>query len=138
MTRRAAGVVVLAWAFLAGCTEDSQPKRDIVMDVAAAMGEGFDTPASRGGELYSRYCSVCHGATGKGDGFNAFNLNPKPRNFSDTAFVRQLDTTLIREAISRGGRAVGLSGLMPPWRYTLTKRDIDDLVIYVAKLSATE
>jgi len=133
-----ADIAVCAWAFLAGCAPDSPPQRDLVMEVAAAMGEGFDTPASRGGELYSRYCSVCHGATGRGDGFNAFNLNPKPRNFSDSAFVSHLDTALIRETISRGGSAVGLSSLMPPWRNTLTKRDLDDLVIYVIELSATE
>jgi mono/diheme cytochrome c family protein len=36
---------------------------------------------ARGKDLYEKTCATCHGATGKGDGPGAGQLNPKPRNF---------------------------------------------------------
>lgn len=135
MARIMSGILVFLLLSAIGCSNDFPAERDIVLEVAASMDDLIDTPSTRGKELYSRYCSVCHGTTGRGDGFNAFNLNPKPRNFTDSAFVTRLDTSLIRETISRGGTAVGLSGLMPQWGKTLTKRDIDDLTSHVIALN---
>lgn len=37
---------------------------------------------ARGKVLYDQTCGTCHGATGKGDGPGAGQLNPKPRNFA--------------------------------------------------------
>lgn len=37
---------------------------------------------ARGKDLYDKTCATCHGATGKGDGPGAGQLNPKPRNFA--------------------------------------------------------
>ncbi|MEE9170069.1 MAG: c-type cytochrome [bacterium] len=39
----------------------------------------------KGKHLYAHYCAVCHGASGEGDGFNAFNLDPRPRNLADSS-----------------------------------------------------
>lgn len=121
-----------------GCKKHSITKRDIVLEVAASHKNMFDTPMTRAEELYNRYCSVCHGATGLGDGFNAYNLTPKPRNFTDSLFVARMDTALIRETISGGGKAVGLSALMPKWGKTLTKSDIKEITDYIFYLSRQE
>lgn len=83
-----------------------------------------------GRDVYRHYCQTCHGETGAGDGFNAFNLDPHPRDFSDPAFQKKSDAD-IHDAIRRGGAGVGLSPLMPPWGKTLGDRKIDDVVLYL-------
>ena len=80
---------------------------------------------------YEKYCSVCHGADGKGDGFNAFNLDPKPRDFTNKEYLGALTDAQIAETVSGGGRAVNKSPLMPSWGRRLNKRDIEYLVSYV-------
>jgi len=36
-----------------------------------------------GEALYQKYCSICHGPEGRGDGHAAFFMSPKPRDFSN-------------------------------------------------------
>lgn len=119
----------------AGCEQESVPKRDIVLEIAFSNENLLDSPMTRAKELYGRYCSVCHGVTGQGDGFNAFNLTPKPRNFTDSTFIARIDSALIKEAIFGGGAAVGISSLMPKWGKTLTERDIKEITDYIIYLS---
>lgn len=121
-----------------GCEHETVSQRDVVLEVAASIDDIYDSPKTRASKLYGRYCSVCHGISGQGDGFNAFNLTPRPRNFTDTAFWANIDTTLIRETIIGGGGAVGLSPLMPKWGMTLTERDIAELTSYIFHLSKLE
>jgi mono/diheme cytochrome c family protein len=126
--------MLLILLVLSGCEQESVTKRDIVLEVAESNESLFDSPRTRAKELYGRYCSVCHGVNGQGDGFNAFNLEPKPRNFADSIFVARLDTTLIKEVISGGGGVSGLSGLMPKWGNTLSEKDIGELSNYIIYL----
>ncbi|TLY32903.1 MAG: c-type cytochrome, partial [Ignavibacteria bacterium] len=65
--------------------------------------------------LFMKYCAVCHGDDGKGDGFNAFNLDPKPRNFTDTTLMKGMSDERIEQTIRGGGRSVNKSHLMPSW-----------------------
>jgi len=131
-------LVLLILLVLNGCEQESATKRDIVLEVAASNESLFDSPRTRAKELYGRYCSVCHGINGQGDGFNAFNLEPKPRNFTDSTFVARLDTTLIREVIAGGGGVAGLSGLMPKWGNTLSEKDIGELTNFIIYLAERE
>lgn len=93
---------------------------------------------SNGKKLFEHYCAVCHGASGEGDGFNAFNLNPKPRNLADHAAMTSFSDQQLADAISRGGWERGRSNLMPPWGHTLNERQIRYLVAYVRALRSTE
>ena len=56
--------------------------------------------------LHAKYCAVCHGKEGKGDGFNAFNLDPRRRDFSDSAYMAALSDDQIVQTITGGGRSV--------------------------------
>src|SRR5689334_20124490 len=56
-----------------------------------------------GRDLFLKYCSVCHGDQGKGDGFNAFNLDPKPRNLADDKYMHTLAYDRIAQTIREGG-----------------------------------
>jgi mono/diheme cytochrome c family protein len=85
----------------------------------------------RGEATFRHYCQTCHGETGAGDGFNAFNLDPHPRDLSDPAFQKSKKDADFADAIRRGGAGVGLSALMPPWGHTLSERQIADVVAYL-------
>ena len=87
-----------------------------------------------GRAVFQRYCLNCHGETGAGDGFNAFNLEPHPRDLSDPAFQKAKSNGDLSDAIRRGGAGVGLSALMPPWGRTLTPAEVDQVVLYIRTL----
>ncbi len=63
-----------------------------VMDRQRFSAQGVTSPGSTpdafltGGELYAKYCSVCHGADGDGRGSAARYLNPKARNLRTGSF----------------------------------------------------
>ena len=99
--------------------------------VATAAPVPYEVRVGR--EVYQHYCQTCHGDNGAGDGFNAFNLDPRPRDFSDLVFQKKTDAD-IRDAIRRGGAGVGLSPLMPPWGRTLSERQINDVILYLHTL----
>ncbi|MBI3873385.1 MAG: c-type cytochrome [candidate division Zixibacteria bacterium] len=128
----ALGAVVLV---AGSCARRQPPQNDVLMKTITNFEEVVDAPLAHGKQVYSRYCAVCHGLEGKGDGFNAFNVKPRPRDFTDSAFVTRLDTALIVETISKGGRSVGLSSAMPPWGRTLSEADVRSAAGYVRYLA---
>lgn len=91
-----------------------------------------------GRRLYSRYCSICHGETGGGDGFNAYNVRSTygvdPTAFSDSASFASLQPDSALRAIRDGGSAIGESPAMPPWGHTLTAGEIAELWAYIQSL----
>jgi mono/diheme cytochrome c family protein len=87
-----------------------------------------------GKEVYQKYCLGCHGATGAGDGFNAFNLDPRPRDLGDPALQKSKSNADLADAIRRGGAGVGLTSLMPPWGHTIDERHINAVVLYIRSL----
>jgi len=87
-----------------------------------------------GKDVFQHYCAGCHGETGAGDGFNAFNLDPHPRDLGDAKFQKTKSDTDLADAIRRGGAGVGLTSLMPPWGHTLDDRHVNAVVLYVRSL----
>jgi len=128
----AAGLLTLA---MASCSRPERPLR------AAAKAAGATAPATvlayeprMGREIYRHDCQTCHGEGGAGDGFNAFNLDPRPRDLADPKLQRAKSDADLADAIRRGGAGVGLSALMPPWGHTLSERQIADVVAYLRTL----
>jgi mono/diheme cytochrome c family protein len=90
------------------------------------------TPAEQKGQaLYEYYCAICHGKTGKGDGFNSYNLTKSPRNFTDRARMAALSDSQIEKAILEGGAALGLSRQMQAWGGVLTEKEASDLTAFI-------
>jgi mono/diheme cytochrome c family protein len=81
--------------------------------------------------LYTKYCLICHGSEGKGDGFNAFNLDPKPKDLTDKQFMQASTDAALREIVVKGGRGVNKPPLMPSWGGRLTKAEIDYCIAYI-------
>ena len=94
--------------------------------------------AREGRVLYRHYCLNCHGDEGKGDGFNAYNLDPRPRSLADSTFQAQHSDSDLVAAIRSGGAAVGLSTGMPPWGRTLNERQIQHVVEFLRSLPMAE
>jgi mono/diheme cytochrome c family protein len=67
----------------------------------------------QGKVLFMKYCSVCHGVEGKGDGFNAFNLDPRPRDLSDKQYMSAFAEERLYQTIDLGGRGMNKSPSMP-------------------------
>ena len=98
---------------------------------AAASSPNGSYELRLGKDLFRHYCQACHGETGAGDGFNAYNLDPRPRDLSEPAFQKRKSDADLADAVRRGGAGVGLSPLMPPWAHTLSSRQIDEVVLYL-------
>ena len=92
----------------------------------------------RGKQLFEQYCVVCHGQSGEGDGFNAYNLNPKPHSLSDSTYMKALSSESLTETISFGGKGVNKSVLMPAYQNTLDKTQISNMVLYIETFTQTK
>lgn len=88
----------------------------------------------QGKALFEYYCATCHGTTGRGDGFNSYNLDPKPRDLTDPRLQAERSDEDLVAVIRSGGGAAGLSTGMPPWGRTLSELQIRNLVIFVRLL----
>lgn len=89
----------------------------------------------QGKRYFDNYCAVCHGKTGEGDGFNAYNLNPRPHSFADSAYMAALSDETLAEVIAFGGRGVNKSVLMPAYQNTLSGQQILNLIAYIRTFS---
>lgn len=80
---------------------------------AQSEGEAV-TPEARAAAqtLYQERCAQCHGATGRGDGPKAAELEAKPRDFSDVTWHLAVSDRHIDRAIREGGVGVGKSRAM--------------------------
>ena len=126
-------ITLLLILFLSSCS--SEPKKDL----SKSFGNQTSLTYSerQGKYLYTKYCAVCHGAGGEGDGFNAFNLNPKPRDFTDFEYMSNFSDDRLFEAISQGGRGINKSVNMPTWKNVLKDYQVNYVVSYVRHFSTT-
>lgn len=139
MTKRFFTVLLLL-LFLIGCGEKksgaqvSSPK-DTMQLGGSMVVQPLSYEERQGMHLYKKYCIVCHGESGRGDGFNAFNLDPRPRNFTDVRYMSSLSDERLLETISQGGRGVNKSPFMPSWGYRLSKSEIEYIITYLRYLT---
>ncbi len=109
------------------------------LPLACGGGPAGDTrgdPAS-GKTVFVQFCSVCHGASGRGDGPTAASITPKPRDFTDAAYMATLSDEQLYRTIRDGGQAAGKSALMPAWGSALDDADLRDVIAYLRSLSGT-
>jgi mono/diheme cytochrome c family protein len=127
--RRSGEIGVILLLGMLGCS-----RKPVVLKPAAAPPPEVSYELRLGKEVFRHYCQTCHGETGVGDGFNAYNLDPRPRDLSDLAFQKRKSDADLADAVRRGGSGVGLSPLMPPWGHTLSARQIDEVIFYLRAL----
>ena len=97
---------------------------------------GFRLPdAAAGEEIYAQYCALCHGEQGRGDGSLSANLDPKPRDHTDGAYMNALTDDHLLKVVSEGGGAAGLAPIMPAWQGILSEQQILDVIAFVRTLA---
>ena len=104
---------------LAGCGQKAQDKDD--EDIMAGAKTTTSAPAgdsagasgepsmAMGEEVVQGKCVLCHGQSGKGDGPGGAALNPKPRDWTDHAYMGTRTNDQLYEVIYNG------KGSMPAW-----------------------
>lgn len=108
-------------------------KRDVFLEALTKIKRGLSDSGLKGEEYYKHYCNICHGEEGRGDGFNAYNLDPKPRNF--TEIIPSMDDQYLYKVISEGTASVGKSALCPPRGLYLERGTIEAIIEYLRKLN---
>lgn len=95
---------------------------------------------AKGHKIFNRYCTPCHGNNGDGSGYNAKNLDPLPRDLTDSeeAYMVKLDNEEIYEVLQVGGYGVDLSAAMPVWGKVFSEEDLWSLVAYIRTLHPYE
>ena len=80
--------------------------------------------------LYQKYCQVCHGVEGDGDGIMTTLMGIKPMDHTNPNETNAFDNEELIKAILDGeGR------FMPAWRGILSQSDVEALVSYIRLLS---
>ena len=107
-----------------------------LLGASAGHGQSRGDP-KRGGQVYQRYCTQCHGPRGDGGGETARWLQPKPRDFRQGTFKFTstpngfLPTTADLERVIEDG----LYGTRMPPFYALNPRARRDVIAYVETFS---
>ncbi|QPJ62424.1 MAG: cytochrome c [Candidatus Nitronauta litoralis] len=78
-------------------------------------------------------CKQCHGMKGDGQGAMAFNMNPKPRNFTCNQTMDSISDGQLYWIIKNGSKGTA----MPSYSY-LSDEKIWQLIHYIRSLSALD
>lgn len=115
-------------------TADGTPSAAATDPPEPMQADGAARPEESAASLYVRYCAPCHGRTGAGDGENAAFLPVPPTAHANAAHMSTRTDDALFDAIYAGGRVMGRSHRMPPFGWTLERRQIRDLVAYLREL----
>ncbi len=83
-----------------------------------------------GAEVYQKYCAVCHGEEGDGEGIMTTLMHIKPSDHTNPNETNLLSNELLYETI-----ATGRGQYMPAWNGILSPEEMEGLVSYIRLLS---
>ncbi len=120
----------------------------VIGGVALLIGGCANEQEKRGHELYTHYCSDCHGESGKqNEGFNWSSMpDPKPKDLSNKGEMstfkdEELFATISRDMLDtseEGGDEIGDDDFavptMPTFKYTLSEDELWAIVGHVRTL----
>lgn len=90
---------------------------------------------ARGQRLFYQYCVWCHADSTPAGPSNRSNLKPVPPLLNDGAALQGKSAEFLLDIITRGGRAMGKSAMMPPYGETLTREEIQALIAFVRAIA---
>ncbi len=84
----------------------------------------------QGHQLYQKYCQVCHGAEGDGDGIMTQLIGMMPTDHTNPNETNRFSNPELVESILKGkGR------FMPAWEGIISQQEVEALVSYIRLLS---
>lgn len=98
--------------------------------LTSLKAQDYPPDMARGKAVYERHCQNCHGSTGRGDGSGAVSLKVPPANFQRFQSFLKSDEELLR-TIEHGV----VFSPMHAWRGQLTDGEMQDVVVYIRRLS---
>jgi mono/diheme cytochrome c family protein len=119
MRARSIGLFIGLIIGISGCTSKeaapAEPKaaEPVAAPAPAPAPEPAADPVADAKEIFADRCTVCHGATGKGDGDGSAALDPKPRDFTVAEWQASVTDEHLQKIIVYGGTAVGKAATMP-------------------------
>jgi len=126
------------------CTGDESPSPADLRDAsdstmvftAVLRPHERNSPSARAGKgLYQRYCAVCHGSEGDGEGFNSYNLQSSfeltPTAFTDSTYWSLAEPGRMESSIKGKPSNVRGNTCLFSWAGTLTSQQISDVVVYL-------
>ena len=122
VTSLAIGLVVSA-----GCRATPPPAKDVLQE--AFRDDALSATEARGHRVFLQRCATCHGPQGRGDGQNAYNLQPPPPDFQESP--AKLHVGDRRKVVEGGTAARGRSPLCPAWGRSLGPDDVDALLAWL-------
>ncbi|HTR26131.1 MAG TPA: cytochrome c [Terriglobales bacterium] len=136
-TLLAIAAVVLLCAVSPAQVTEYQEKEWLGSPAATSNVGGREGHALDGAMDYRRYCVVCHGPIGDGNGESAQWIDPKPRDFTLGVFkCRSTPTGTLptdQDLFDTIGRGIDRSN-MPPWN-PLSNQQRADLVAWIKHFS---
>ncbi len=104
----------------------------VSVEPARAAGD-----AAAGAKIYAERCARCHGKNGEGNGPDLEKLHPtsSPVNWTRPVVMKQWSDKEIVDIITKGGKAVRSSPVMPPFGGKLTEAQIQDLLAFIRSLA---
>lgn len=82
----------------------------LVLTTVFAISVVFGADVASGKKVYTKYCAVCHGKSGKGDGTGGQALKPKPRNYTKEAFKQGCSPSELVNTIENGIKGTSMAG----------------------------
>ena len=119
--------LALVLLLLPGCRREPAPGKDVVQE--AFKDDALSAQEARGHRVFLGRCATCHGPQGRGDGQNAYNLQPPPPDFQES--LAKLPIADRRRVIEGGTAALGRSPLCPAWGRSLGPDDVDALLAWL-------
>ncbi len=106
-------------------------------DVALKIEEiGLGYQEMLGSQLNDQYCARCHNQESSPERVSNYdNLETKPHPFTEGDTLNKMSDADMVAIISHGGPALNKSPLMAPYRYTLSKSEIQALTAYIRMVS---
>jgi cytochrome c oxidase cbb3-type subunit 2 len=133
-----AAVAVLGFSVSSGAQVTTYEEEQWLNTPAASSHIGNLTGSAKAAAMgYRRYCVVCHGPLGDGNGESAQWVDPKPRDFTLAIFkCRSTPTGTLptdEDLFDTIARGLDRSN-MPPWN-TFTRQERADLVAWIKHFS---
>ncbi|SRR5579875_184798 len=109
----------------------------IALGLAVLAGPVAAGDAAAGRKIFEERCARCHGANGTGNGPDLAKLHPtsSPVNWTNPVVMRQWSDQEIVDIITKGGKAVGSSPVMPRFGGKLSDAQIHDLLAFIRTLA---